>query len=72
MNRTLAAQADVKVGGHYAPKRGDERFKHKVADQMNDALCATARLEDYQSRGAIRSLLDRVAEFEEIFFKEAR
>ena len=72
MKKMLAAQADVKFGGHYAPKRGDERWKHKVADQMNDALCVCAAQADYESRDAIRSLLERVSEFEEIPYHEAK
>lgn len=71
MNKMLAAQADAKFRGHFAPKRHDERWKHKVSDQMNDALCVCAAQADYESRRAIYSLLTRISEFEEIPFHPA-
>jgi hypothetical protein len=39
---------------------------------MNDALCVCAAQADYESRVAIRSLLERVSEFEEIPYHEAK
>lgn len=66
MNKEIAKQADKKHGGHFAPKRGDERWKHPVADQLNKLLCLRCEIPDAPYGSDLFEILDRVATFEEI------
>jgi hypothetical protein len=66
MNIELVKQADQKHGGHFAPSRGDEQWKHPLADQLNNLLCLRCDLPDSPYGSDLFDVLYRVATFEEI------
>lgn len=69
MSETIAQKTQRLIGGHYAADTQDEAWMHEVASQLNQALLAVRQgYVTSAEAGAICSLCERVAEFENIKF----